>query len=160
MADNVTWLTQEAFDRLTAELEYLSGPGRAEIAKRVQSTREEGDLKENGGYHAAREELAKTDGRILYLEQMLRTAVVGEAPSVDGGVAVGTVVVARILGDEETFLLASREMAVDIELDVYSDDSPLGRAILGLQPGAATSYHTPTGRKVDVEILEVRTYAG
>ena len=52
--DNVTWLTQEAYDRLTAELEYLSGPGRIEIADRIEAAREEGDLRENGGYHAAR----------------------------------------------------------------------------------------------------------
>jgi len=160
MSDNVTWLTQESFDRLTAELEHLRGPGRAEIAARVQSTREEGDLKENGGYHAAREALAKADGRILQLEQLLRTAVVGAPPSVEDGIAVGTVVVANVLGDEETFLLASREMKVDVDIDVYSDDSPIGRAVLGLKPGDTTSYHTPTGRKIDVEIVDVKPFTG
>ena len=53
---NDTWLTQEAHDRLSAELEKLSGEGRTEIAKRIEAAREEGDLKENGGYHAAKEE--------------------------------------------------------------------------------------------------------
>ncbi|RHA43664.1 transcription elongation factor GreA, partial [Cellulomonas rhizosphaerae] len=50
-----TWLTQEAYDRLTAELDHLKGEGRAEITGRIAAAREEGDLKENGGYHAARE---------------------------------------------------------------------------------------------------------
>jgi len=57
--DNVTWLTQEAYDRLKGELEYLSGPGRKEIAAKIEAAREEGDLKENGGYRAAKEEQGK-----------------------------------------------------------------------------------------------------
>ena len=54
--DNVTWLTQEAYDRLKEELDFLSGEGRAEIVKRIEAAREEGDLRENGGYHAAKED--------------------------------------------------------------------------------------------------------
>ena len=64
MADaSVTWLTQEAHDKLKAELEHLSGPYRAEITERIAAARDEGDLKENGGYHAAREEQAKNEAR-------------------------------------------------------------------------------------------------
>ena len=51
-ATTQTWLTQEAYDRLVNELEHLTGPGRAEIVQRIESAREEGDLRENGGYHA------------------------------------------------------------------------------------------------------------
>ena len=57
----VTWLTQEAYDRLQSELEHLSGPGRAEITARIEAAREEGDLRENGGYHAAKEEQGKQE---------------------------------------------------------------------------------------------------
>ena len=67
-ADNVTWLTQEAYDRLKSELDHLSGPGRIEIAAKIEAAREEGDLRENGGYHAAKEEQGKIEGRILQLQ--------------------------------------------------------------------------------------------
>ena len=64
----ITWLTQEAYDRLKAELEYMSGVGRHELAARIEAAREEGDLRENGGYHAAKEEQGKQEARIRQLE--------------------------------------------------------------------------------------------
>src|SRR2546421_12568077 len=83
----VTWLTQEAFDRLKAELEHLSGPARAEISARIGAARAEGDLKENGGYHAAKEEQGKMEARIRQLTQLLREAKVREPPAAQAGVA-------------------------------------------------------------------------
>ncbi|MBA4345423.1 MAG: transcription elongation factor GreA, partial [Microbacterium sp.] len=68
------WLTQEAHDRLSAELEALSTTGRTEIAKRIEAARDEGDLKENGGYHAAKDEQGKMEARIRTLTELLRTA--------------------------------------------------------------------------------------
>ena len=131
-----TWLTQEAYDRRTAELEQLEGDGRAEIAKKIEAAREEGDLKENGGYHAAKDEQGKIEARIRMLTELLRNATVGEAPESHGVVEPGTVVTATIAGDESTFLLGSREIADDdSDLDVYSEASPLGAAILGLKVG-------------------------
>jgi transcription elongation factor GreA len=65
--ENVAWLTQDAYDKLAAELEHLKGPARAEISARIGDARDEGDLKENGGYHAAKEEQGKTEARILFL---------------------------------------------------------------------------------------------
>ena len=160
MTEHVTWLTQEAYDRLSAELEQLSGEGRAEIAKRIEAAREEGDLRENGGYHAAKEEQGKIEARIRELTERLRTAVVGEAPADDGVVKSGMVVTATILGDATTFLLGSREMAGDSDLDVYSEQSPLGRAILGKTVGETTSYTAPNGKSITVEILEAKPYLG
>lgn len=157
---NVTWLTQEAYDRLSAELEQLSTEGRSEIAKRIEAAREEGDLRENGGYHAAKEEQGKIEARIRQLTELLRTAVVGEAPADDGIVESGMVVTAKILGDETTFLLGNREIAGDSDLDVYSEASPLGRAILGLKVGDSTSYTAPNGREIAVEIVEAKPYRG
>ncbi len=57
--ESVNWLTQEAYDRLKTEFDYLSGPGRIEIAKKIEAARDEGDLRENGGYHAAKDEQGK-----------------------------------------------------------------------------------------------------
>ncbi|MDH6180334.1 transcription elongation factor GreA [Microbacteriaceae bacterium SG_E_30_P1] len=154
----VTWLTQEAYDRLSAELDQLSGEGRIEIAKKIEAAREEGDLKENGGYHAAREEQGKIEARIRVLTELLRTAVVGEAPESTGVVAPGTLVTATILGDESTFLLGSREIVGDSDLDVYSEGSPLGTAIIGLGAGDETSYTAPNGRSIPVKILKVEPF--
>jgi len=157
---SITWLTQEAFDRRTAELEQLSGAGRTEIAKKIEAAREEGDLKENGGYHAAKEEQGKIEARIRVLTELLRHATVGEAPQSSGVVEPGTVITATVLGDEETFLLGSREIVGDSDLDVYSEGSPLGAAILGLKIGDVTSYLAPNGRSIAVKVLKVETYVG
>src|SRR5262249_28743411 len=70
----VTWLTQQTFDRLNAELEERRGPLRAEIVERISSARDEGDLKENGGYHAAKDEQGTNEARIRQLEEMLSGA--------------------------------------------------------------------------------------
>ncbi|MDQ2662275.1 MAG: transcription elongation factor GreA [Actinomycetota bacterium] len=156
----VTWLTQEAFDRLAAELEELSTHGREEIAKRIEAAREEGDLKENGGYHAAKDEQGKQEARIRQLTELLRHAEVGEAPESSGVVEPGTVISAIVAGDETTFLLGSREIAGDSELDVYSEQSPVGAAIIGLKVGDRTAYTAPNGREIAVEITGVETWAG
>jgi transcription elongation factor GreA len=155
---SVTWLTQEAFDRRSAELEHLSGEGRLEIAKKIEIAREEGDLKENGGYHAAKEEQGKIEARIRVLTELLRNANVGEAPQSSGVVEPGTVITANIMGDNSVFLLGSREIVGDAELDVYSEGSPLGVAIRGKKVGESTSYTAPSGKSITVEIIAVETY--
>lgn len=155
----VTWLTQETYDRLKAELDELSTTGREEIADRIQEAREDGDLKENAGYHAAKDEQGKIEARIRELEHMLQTAQVGEAPKASGKVEPGVVVSAKIAGRESKFLFGSREIASQTELRVYSGDSPLGAAIDGLKVGERTSYEAPNGKPVEVEILAVETFA-
>lgn len=155
------WLTQEAHDRLSAELEALSTTGRMEIAKRIEAARDEGDLKENGGYHAAKDEQGKMEARIRTLTELLRTATVGVAPDAHGVVEPGTVVTATILGDDERFLLGSREIVGDdSDIDVYSEASPLGQAILGAKIGDTVSYTAPNGREISVTIVDVSTYTG
>ena len=156
----VTWLTQEAHDRLAAELHTLSTVGRDDIAKKIESAREEGDLKENAGYHAAKEEQGKMEARIRTLTLLLRTAEVGNAPESQGVVEPGTVITATIAGDESQFLIGSREIAGDSDLDVYSEQSPLGTAIIGLRVGASTTYTTPNGKEISVQITLVETWTG
>jgi len=159
--ENVTWLTQEAFDRRTAELEQLTGEARYDIAKKIEAAREEGDLKENGGYHAAKEEQGKIEARIRVLTELLRHAVVGDVQDADGLVEPGILVTAKIMGDESVFLLGSREIVADgSDLDVYSEKSPLGLAINGLKVGSSTTYTAPNGKEITVEILKVATYSG
>ena len=154
----VVWLTKEAHDRLKSELAYLTGPSRVELANRIGEARDEGDLKENGGYHAAKEEQGKSEARIRQLEDMLRRAQVGETPADDGVVEPGMKVSITFSGDDqvETFLLGSRELlALDdsVDIDVYSPQSPLGAAILGKKKGESATYEAPNGKDVTVEIV-------
>lgn len=159
-APSANWLTQASFDRLTAELEELSGPRRDEVVERIAQAREEGDLKENGGYHAAKEEQGKIEARIRQLTLLLRTAEVGQAGGATDEVAAGTVVTATVAGTEMRFLLGSREIAGDSGIDVYSESSPLGRAVLGAKIGATVSYTAPNGRAIEVRITKVEPYEG
>jgi transcription elongation factor GreA len=155
------WLTQEAFDKLTAELENLKGPVRQEVIARISAARDEGDLKENGGYHAAKDEQGKIEARIRQLEDMLRRAQVGETPPDDGIVEPGMKVTYRFVGDDDasTFLLGAREIEDD-SLDVFSPQSPLGSAILGAKKGDTVAYTAPNGKKLEVEILDAVPYTG
>ena len=154
-----TWLTQEAADRLQAELENLEGPGRKEVTAKTEAARAEGDLKENGGYHAARDEQGKMEARIRQLKQMLESAHIGTPPpSADGRVGAGMVVTANIAGDEMKFLLGSREIASG-DLDVYSEKSPLGASVMGAEIGATVTYSAPNGREISVEIIAAEFYA-
>ena len=155
----ITWLTQEAYDRLKAELAELSGPARTEIAKKIDAARQEGDLRENGGYHAAREEQGKMEARIRQLQQLLDTAIIGETPPDDGIVEPGMVVTVEMFGDEETFLLGSREISDD-SIQVFSEKSPIGAAVNGHSVGETVTYATPSGKDVQVKILKTKPYRG
>ena len=152
-----TWLTQEAYDRLTAELAHLEGEGRRDIVDKIARARDEGDLKENGGYHAAREEQGKQEARIRELKAKLARVHIGQ-PSDDGVVEQGMLVTANVAGDEMVFLLGSREIAGSADIDVFSPTSPLGAAINGHKVGDTTSYTAPNGRDISVEIVAARPF--
>jgi transcription elongation factor GreA len=155
-----TWLTQEAHDRLRAELDHLTGPGRTEMARRIEAARAEGDLRENSGYHAAKEEQGKQEARIRQLTKLLREARVGGTAETNGAAAPGMLVTVRFGGDgTETFLIGSREGHIS-DVEVYSAQSPLGQALVGRRPGDQVEYRLPNGTTMRVELLEVRPYAG
>ncbi len=157
-----TWLTQEAFDRLSSDLEERSGPVRTDIIKKIAAAREEGDLKENGGYHAAKDDQGKNEARIRQLKQMLENANIGTPPDAERGKAThGTIVTVKFPdGDTETFLLGSREEAAHTDVDVYSPTSPLGGAVLGHFVDEAVTYELPNGRQLSVEIVNVEQSNG
>ncbi|MCX6434847.1 MAG: transcription elongation factor GreA [Actinomycetes bacterium] len=153
-----TWLTQEAADRLRAELGLLESSGRSEIIKKIEVARSEGDLKENGGYHAAREEQGKMEARIRQLKHMLEHSHIGAPPAGESGiVGPGMVITVDIAGDEMKFLLGSREIASG-DLDVYSEKSPLGSAVLGAKIGQTVTYTAPNGKEIKVAILEAEQF--
>ena len=157
---NEVWLTQDAFDRLKAELENRSSALREEIKARIAAAREEGDLKENGGYHAAREEQGKNEGRVRQLTKMLETAQIGTPEIEEGIVSQGMVVTVNFpdLDDTETFLLGSREEAAHTSIDVYSPTSPMGAAVLNQEVGAEISYETPSGKTLRIVIVAAELY--
>ena len=135
------WLTREAYDKLEAELTQLKTVGRPEVTARIAAAREEGDLSENGGYHAAREEQGQMEGRIRQLEHLLRRAQVGEAQGDPDEVSPGRIVTVAFFGDDDdtdTFLLGSREiLGTDASIDqAVSPQSPLGAAVLGHRVGS------------------------
>ena len=153
-----TWLTQEAYDRLQAELDELTGPVREQVVARIASAREEGDLRENGGYHAAKDEQGKVEARIRVLQQLLRHARVGEAPVVADKAAPGTLVTIRFGEEEETetFLLGSREDHAE-GYQIFSPSSPVGRAVLGHSAGEVVSVEAPR-TTMKVTIVSVDPY--
>ena len=166
MTDNIL-LTQAAYDRLRDELEQLILVERGEIAKKIQEAREEGDLKENGGYHAAKEEQGKLEARINRLEEMLSNAEIGSADSSDGIVKQGLLVTCLLNGSETEFFLGSHEIfegtkfeqqIEDGDLDVYSPDSPIGKAILGKKVNEEVGYTTPNGKTITVKVVKLSNF--
>ena len=157
--DQGVWLTQEAHDRLRAELDQLVA-NRPAMAAEINARREEGDLRENGGYHAAKDEQGRQEFRIRQLEDLLRKARVGNAPTTATHAATGTVITIRFRGDDETekFLLGSREIAGTTGLQVYSPESALGSAILGAKPGTTVTYQAPNGRDITVDVVAVEPF--
>jgi transcription elongation factor GreA len=153
------WLTQEAHDRLKAELDQLVA-ARPAMAAEINARREEGDLRENGGYHAAKDEQGKQEARIRQLTDLLRKAHVGEPPTSAEKAVTGTVITIKFAGDDDTekFLLGSREIAGTTELTVYSPESALGSAIMGAKPGATVTYQAPNGRDITVEVVAIEPF--
>lgn len=158
------WLTADAHAKLTAELTHLKGEGRAAVSAKIAQAREEGDLSENGGYHAARDEQGQQEARIRQLEVLLRDAQIGEAPHADA-VGVGMQVTIAYDGDPDdtdTFLLGARELMGPAEagLEVISPQSPLGAAVMGLGAGDQASYTGPTGARFDVTVVDFAPHSG
>src|SRR5699024_9696899 len=152
------WLTQAAYDRLKNELDQISGPYRQEIVDRIEAARDKGDLRENAGYHAAREEQSKNESRIQKLKSLLENAEIGESAVDDGIVKHGKLIECKLAGNDMKFVLGSREIAGDGNTEVYSVASPLGAAIEGHKAGDTVSYKAPNGNEIQVELVSVTSY--
>jgi transcription elongation factor GreA len=148
----VTYLTPEAYERLSSELHELKTEGRERVSQQIGLAREHGDIRENADYDAAKNEQGMMEARIRQLEALLSSAVVGEAAA-SGVAGPGTVVKLEIAGEEETYFLGSREEAID-GMDVLSVQSALGQAVSGRKAGEKFSYTTPTGRELPVKLLQ------
>jgi transcription elongation factor GreA len=149
-------LSQQALDRLTAELEERTTSRRKEITLRIEEARAHGDLSENAEYDAAKNEQGQNEGRVRQLEDLIKRAVVVEAAASDG-VTPGCLVELRYDGDDDTttYLYGSIEERHDT-FEVLSTSSPLGVALLGKKPPARVTYQGPR-RELAVELVGVRT---
>ncbi|HEY2812029.1 MAG TPA: transcription elongation factor GreA [Acidimicrobiales bacterium] len=145
-------LSRAAFDRLQQEFQELSTRGRVDIARKIETARELGDLSENGDYHAAKEEQGKMEGRIRHLEALLKNAEIVESGNSEV-IAAGSIVEIRYAGDDDTerYLIGSIEERHD-DLEVISPGSPLGKALLGHRVGEVVDYEAPA-RTLKVEIV-------
>lgn len=156
MTENV-WLSKSAYERLQTELEELKSSGRAAASRAIEEARAHGDVSENAEYDSAKEEQGKLEARIRQLEEMLRDAQVGEPPTGDVVAAGMVVTTVDDDGDEETFLLGSREDRPE-GLSVVSAQSPLGKALVGAKVGDTVTYRAPGGafqvRITDAEPLQ------
>ncbi|MFM9023149.1 MAG: transcription elongation factor GreA [Solirubrobacterales bacterium] len=141
-------ITPEGLEALKAELAELEGPRRAELSKRIQAAREEGDLKENAEYHAAKDEQSHMETKILRLQERLRKARVTEADGGSGKVAFGVPVTVTDVeaGREQTFTIGGPTEA-DPTTGTISSESPVAQALLGSGPGETVKVETPGGQR-------------
>ncbi|MEC7845255.1 MAG: transcription elongation factor GreA [Actinomycetota bacterium] len=149
-------LSQAAYDRLQDEFTLLTTTGRIDIARKIETARELGDLSENGDYHAAKEEQGKMEGRIAHLSSILENAEIVDETRGGDTVQAGSIVSIQYVGDDdiERYLLGSIEERVE-DAEVASPTSPLGEALLGSKVDQIVEYEAPGGiLKVKIVAIE------
>ena len=145
MSNKSVFLTPEGRRKLEDELEHLRTVKRGEVAQRIHSAKEEGDVSENAEYDDAKNEQAFVEGRILMLERTLNVAVIIEEEARNDKVQVGsTVIVAEDGCKPETFQIVGTAEA-DPRLGRISNESPIGKALLGKKAGDSIDARTPGG---------------
>ena len=149
-------LSQAAHDRLSTELNDLTSRGRLEIAEKIEAARELGDLKENGDYHAAKDEQGKMEARIGQIAGILEDAVVVGSDGPSDVVRTGVSVSLRYEDDDEVdrYLYGSIEEQGG-DLDVVSPTSPLGETLAGKRVGDTVSFTAPNGNEINVKIVAI-----
>ncbi|AKE41779.1 transcription elongation factor GreA [Corynebacterium kutscheri] len=155
------YITPETKKKLEEELNALIA-NRPVIAAEINERREEGDLKENAGYDAAREMQDQEEARIKQISEILANSTTERQAIIEGVAHVGSVVHVYYnddKDDKETFLIGTRAAASDNkDLETYSEQSPLGAAILGAQEGETREYTAPNGRTIKVTIITAEPY--
>ena len=150
-----TYLTAEGADQLKAELAELKGPKRTELAKRLRSAIQMGDLSENADYHKAKEDQGFLEGRIKDLEYLLQHAIIIDMSAVSrDSVQVGTRVTIQEDGEEpETYMMVGASEA-DPRNGRISNESPIGQALFGKKVGEMAVAKTPGG-EITFKILKI-----
>jgi transcription elongation factor GreA len=148
-----TYLTPEGAERLSAELKEPTGPRREELAQRLRSAIQMGDLSENADYHKAKEDQAFLEGRIQEIEAVLRTAVIVEKTNSDTVTVGSTVTVQEESFDPETYYMVGAKEA-DPRHGKISNESPIGKALMDHRVGDVVEAETPGG-KLKFKILKI-----
>lgn len=148
------YLTAAGAIRLKSELEQLKGASRTEIAQRLRAAIQMGDLSENADYHKAKEDQAFLEGRILELQYLLKNAIIIEENNHSDVVDVGVTVTIQE-GEEppETYYLVGAKEA-DPRNGRISNESPIGRALMGHQVGDVVTVATPAG-EISLKIIKI-----
>ena len=150
-------LSKAAHERLTAELHDLTTRGRIEVADKIEKARALGDLKENGDYHAAKDEQGHMEGRIRQIESILEDSEIAPLAA-DGVVGLGSLVTIVYDGDSddmaEQYLIGHvEEKPASEDVSVMSPSSPLGAALIGAKDGDTVTYEAPTKKMLKVRVL-------
>ena len=156
MTEKPIFLTPEGRAKLEAELEQLKTVRRAQVAERIHSAKEEGDIMENSAYDEAKNEQAFVEGRIMTIEQMLKNAVMIDATRATGVVGIGSYVTVLERGEkeDEIFQIVGSAEA-DPTKGRISNESPVGRALLGKRVGDEVQIKIPDGIRY-LKITEIR----
>ncbi|MFA5185330.1 MAG: transcription elongation factor GreA [Patescibacteria group bacterium] len=144
MADKISYMTAEGLDKLKSELEYLKTTRRRELAQRIETAKNMGDLSENAEYHDAKDALSFVEGRVREIEDMLKNASVISSDSQGDKVRIGTTVEVEVRGVKKTYKIVGASEANPIE-GLISNESPLGSAFLGQSVGQSFEVETPGG---------------
>lgn len=141
-----TYLTAEGAEELKRELDRLINVRRPELAQKLNEAVAQGDLKENADYHDAKEQQAFVEGRITYLENILRSAEIITSPGATDVVSVGShvTIVEDGTDDEEQYMIVGAAEANPAEGKI-SNESPIGSALLGAKKGEKVRVQTPSG---------------
>lgn len=155
MADKTVFLTPEGREKIIKELEFLINVKRPEVAEAIHSAKEEGDISENSAYDAAKEQQAFVEGKIMQLEQMLKNAAIIETPLTSGTVRLGAhvKVVEKGSKDEEEYQIVGSAEADPIKGRI-SNESPVGRALMGKKKGDMVTVKTPAGER-HLRLMEI-----
>jgi transcription elongation factor GreA len=155
MAEKPVFLTPEGRDKLKQELEYLVNVKRPEVAAEIHSAKEEGDISENSAYDAAKEAQAFIEGRIMSLETMLKNSVIIDPNRMGDSVGLGCYVklVERGSRDDEVYQIVGSAEA-DPARGRISNESPVGRALMGKKKGDEIAVKTPAGDR-HLQLVEI-----
>ena len=154
MTNQETFLTPEGHEKLVEELDYLKTVRRPEVANAIHEAKMDGDVSENAGYEEAKRQQAFLEGRIMTIEALLENAVIIKSNGSNDMVSLGS----RVTVVEDGFEPESYSIVGSAEANPgdgrISNESPLGRALMGHRAGDRVAFNTPGG-EVEVEILRI-----
>ncbi len=156
MSESPVYLTKSGLDALREELDYLVGERRQQIAQQIAEAKAEGDLRENAGYDEAKNAQAFVEGRIRELKVKIHNAqIIDDTQTPDNEVALGRSVVVKENGydDEEIYTIVG-STETDPSNGRISNESPIGKALLGHTAGDVVSVKAPAG-EIEFEIVRV-----